>query len=113
MLRQRLTAQSGPGKTTCVAVVSFEGRTDINLIGPTGSTQGGIGELQPQESDAFVRLDTGHFDLEMCTGTGQGTGDSKWGLRHFRSLEEGVDLLPSGNNAIGGFYGPFFTRRTG
>ncbi len=25
----------------------------------------------------------------------------------------GIDLLPSGNNAIGGFYGPFFTPENG
>jgi hypothetical protein len=49
----------------------------------------------------------------MCSGTAEGTGSSKWGLRHFATLKEGIDLLPSGNNAIGGFYGPFFTPENG
>ncbi|RVR17010.1 hypothetical protein EOL35_26005, partial [Escherichia coli] len=43
----------------------------------------------------------------------QGVGSSKWGLRHFRCLQDNVELLPSGNNAIGGFYGPFFTPENG
>ncbi|WP_220149994.1 hypothetical protein [Acidipropionibacterium virtanenii] len=60
-----------------------------------------------------MRLDTGYFDLELCTGTAMGTGASKWGLRHFSAHYEGIDLLPSGNNAIGGFYGPFFTPENG
>ena len=77
------------------------------------ATAEGISELEPQEADAFVRLDTGYFDLELCRGTAQGTGSSKWGIRHFRSLAEDTDLLPSGNNAIGGFYGPFFTPENG
>jgi hypothetical protein len=49
----------------------------------------------------------------MCRGTAQGVGASKWGLRHFRALQDNVELLPSGNNAIGGFYGPFFTPENG
>ena len=49
----------------------------------------------------------------MCRGTAQGVGSSKWGLRHFRCLQDNVELLPSGNNAIGGFYGPFFTPENG
>ncbi len=73
----------------------------------------GIRELEGREADCFVRLDTGAFDLEMCSGTAGGLGSSKWGLRHFRSLGDGFELLPSGNNAIGGFYGPFFTPENG
>jgi hypothetical protein len=110
---QQLTSRSTPGQTTFVTVVTFDGRTELTLLGPTESPQNGIRARKAKEPDAFVRLDTGYFDLEMCTGTAQGTGSSKWGLRHFRAVEEGVDLLPSGNNAIGGFYGPFFTPENG
>ncbi|MFG2585335.1 hypothetical protein [Streptomyces malaysiensis] len=113
VLCQRLTAPAAPGRTTFVAVVSFEQRVELTLAGPAQSVGGGIRIREPKEPDAFVRLDTGYFDLEMCTGTAQGTGASKWGLRHFGAVAEGVDLLPSGNNAIGGFYGPFFTPENG
>ena len=82
---------------------------------PAGSeaVSTGIRELPGREADCFVRLFTGAFDLELCSGTAQGVGSSKWGLRHFRSLSDGFELLPSGNNAIGGFYGPFFTPENG
>jgi hypothetical protein len=113
VLCQRLTAESDSGRTAFVAVVSFEGEAELTLDGPLAIPSSGIRELEPAERDAFVRLDTGYFDLELCRGTAQGTGDSKWGLRHFRAVSEGVDLLPSGNNAIGGFYGPFFTPENG
>ncbi|MEU6644617.1 hypothetical protein ABZ863_18970 [Saccharomonospora sp. NPDC046836] len=113
VLCQRLTAGAQPGRTNFVAVLSFQGSTEFTLIGPVEDTGAGIRALDPREPDAFARLDTGYFDLELCTGTAQGTGSSKWGIRHFRSLHEGVDLLPSGNNAIGGFYGPFFTPENG
>lgn len=66
-----------------------------------------------QEKDAVCRLDTGYFIIEMCRGTGMGEGASKWGIRHFMAKAENVDLLSSGNNAIGGFYGPFFTPENG
>ncbi|SDN05329.1 hypothetical protein SAMN05660642_03932 [Geodermatophilus siccatus] len=110
---QVLRAQQAPGSTTLVAAVSFVGETKLTLTGPAAADVDGIRELPAREADAFVRLDTGVFDLEMCRGTAQGTGSSKWGLRHFSSTAEGVDLLPSGNNAIGGFYGPFFTPENG
>lgn len=66
-----------------------------------------------RERDAICRLNTGYFDLELCRGTGKGEGASKWGIRHFSSLAQNFDLLASGNNAIGGFYGPFFTPDNG
>ena len=66
-----------------------------------------------KESDAYVHLNTGKFDFELCRGTAQGEGSSKWGLRHFMAVDEKRDLLPSGNNAMGGFYGPFFTPDNG
>ncbi|WP_314174698.1 hypothetical protein [Streptomyces winkii] len=110
---QRLAHGAARGRTTFAAVVSFEERAELTLIGPASGTVEGIRRREPREADAFVRLDTGYFDLEMCTGTARGTGDSKWGLRHFSATAEGVDLLPSGNNAIGGFYGPFFTPENG
>jgi hypothetical protein len=110
---QKLHASSGSGQTVFAAVLSFEGRVELTLVAPTEDARPGIRELEAREDDAFVRLDTGWFDLEMCTGTAGGTGAAKWGLRHFSSVTEGVDLLPSGNNAIGGFYGPFFTPENG
>ncbi|GAA1010066.1 hypothetical protein Aple_039650 [Acrocarpospora pleiomorpha] len=114
---QRLASRSTPGRTAFAAVVTFEKRVDLTLTGPAGEPRGGqrygIREGRTREPDAFVRLDTGYFDLEMCTGTAGGTGSSKWGLRHFGAVAEGVDLLPSGDNAIGGFYGPFFTPENG
>jgi hypothetical protein len=115
VLCQKLHASSGLGRTTFAAVLSFESTKELTLVAPSPNTGAstGIRELPTREDDAFVRLDTGWFDLEMCTGTAGGTGASKWGLRHFSSTAEGIDLLPSGNNAIGGFYGPFFTPENG
>lgn len=111
VLCQRI--ETGSSGTTFVAVLSFKDSIELELTGPTAEPVKGISELPARESDAFVRLDTGYFDLEMCRGIAQGTGSSKWGLRHFSTLDEGIDLLPSGNNAIGGFYGPFFTPENG
>ncbi|MFJ5698924.1 hypothetical protein [Arthrobacter sp. NPDC093139] len=113
LICQRLRNQPAPGKTTFITVVTFEGSVELALTAPVTGHVDGITEREPVESDAFVRLDTGYFDLEMCSGTAEGTGSSKWGLRHFATLKEGIDLLPSGNNAIGGFYGPFFTPENG
>lgn len=113
ILCQRLRSQPLPGRTAFTTVVSFEGSIEITLLAPATRATEGITEREPVEPDAFVRLDTGYFDLEMCSGTAEGTGSSKWGLRHFSSLKEGIDLIGSGNNAIGGFYGPFFTPENG
>ncbi len=110
---QKLYAGAIPGQTTFVTVLTFEGSTQLTLLERCEDPPDGIVDLEPQEADAFARLDTGYFDLEICSGAAQGTGASKWGLRHFRSVKEGIDLLPSGNNAIGGFYGPFFTPENG
>jgi hypothetical protein len=111
---QRLSRPTG-GSVELVAALSFTGNVDLEILGPVAnnSAVAGIYELKPQESDAVTRLNTGWFDVELCRGTGGGTGASKWGLRHFAQLDEGLDLLPSGNNAIGGFYGPFFTPENG
>lgn len=78
-----------------------------------GEAVEGIFDLAGREVDCFVRLDTGAFDLELCSGRAQGLGSSKWGIRHFKAHFDGFELLPSGNNAIGGFYGPFFTPENG
>ncbi|WP_413451727.1 hypothetical protein AA0Y32_14600 [Georgenia phoenicis] len=112
---QRLATRSDSTRTTFAATVTFEGSTTLTLDGPLAdpASAPGIVELPARETDAFVRLDTGCFDLELCRGTAQGEGSSKWGLRHFAATADGVDLLPSGNNAIGGFYGPFFTPENG
>lgn len=114
---QRLNEETTDGQTAFAAVLDFEGETKLQLIAPVPAEQvptlPGIRKLPGRETDCFVRLDTGAFDLELCNGTAQGTGASKWGIRHFRSLADGFELLPSGNNAIGGFYGPFFTPENG
>jgi len=114
---QRLTAASGGGRTSFVASVSFSGSTRLTLNKPVSAVEAndlkGIAALEGHEEDCFVRLDTGAFDLELCSGTAKGLGSSKWGIRHFRSKADGFELLPSGNNAIGGFYGPFFTPENG
>lgn len=103
-------------KNEFLAVVSFD-KGDIVLTFDhelTPDNVEGIQELEnTQEEDAYVHLNTGVFDLELCRGTARGEGASKWGLRHFKTLEENKDLLPSGNNAMGGFYGPFFTPDNG
>ncbi len=110
---QRVDSQSDEQRTSFVAILTFEGHVAITLVEPVTPPDSGMRELAPIEADAFVRLDTGYFDLELCTGTGKGIGSSKWGIRHFAGIDEGIDLLSSGNNAIGGFYGPFFTPENG
>ncbi|WP_410014573.1 hypothetical protein [Sodalis sp. C49] len=117
VLCQRLAAGSGHGRTRFIATVSFTGRLRFTLERPCTVVEaarfGGIQPLPGKEIDCFARLDTGAFDLELCRGTAQGAGSSKWGIRHFRAAGDGFELLPSGNNAIGGFYGPFFTPENG
>ncbi|WP_434724961.1 hypothetical protein [Mesorhizobium sp. RIZ17] len=116
VLCQRLTQDRRPGETRFIATVSFSGQLRLTLeepCEPGSACIPGITVLQGKEADCFVRLDTGAFDLELCRGTAQGLGSSKWGIRHFRSLADDFELLPSGNNAIGGFYGPFFTPENG
>jgi hypothetical protein len=109
---QRISSKSTTETTAFVATLDITDSLEFDLIEPITDAIG-ISSLVPVEADAFVRLDTGYFDLELCSGTAEGTGASKWGLRHFSAKFEGIDLLPSGNNAIGGFYGPFFTPENG
>ena len=115
VLCQRLQSGSDIHQTSFVAVLSFTGSCRITLREPCSNVGEvlGITLLQGKEADCFARLNTGAFDLEICSGTAQGLGSSKWGIRHFRSLADNFELLPSGNNAIGGFYGPFFTPENG
>jgi len=116
VLCQRLDSDSMDGETRFVACISFTGACRLTLEAPcdrASEKPAGIARLEGSEADCFVRLDTGAFDLELCSGTAQGLGSSKWGIRHFKALSDGVELLPSGNNAIGGFYGPFFTPENG
>ena len=117
VLCQRLAGGSGQGRTAFVATVSFTGTLALELGGACDPAslreEDGIRVLAGRETDSFVRLDTGAFDLELCSGKAEGLGSSKWGIRHFRSTADGFELLPSGNNAIGGFYGPFFTPENG
>ncbi|MFN8453348.1 MAG: hypothetical protein U0401_01535 [Anaerolineae bacterium] len=73
----------------------------------------GIQRLEPHLADGFRRLDTGHYVLELCRGTAQGHGGSKWGIRHFEAKAQGVNLIAGNMNAFGGVYGPFFTPENG
>jgi hypothetical protein len=73
----------------------------------------GIRQLPPRFADGVRRLDTGHYLLELCRGTADGTAWGKWGIRAFQAKEEGRELIADGSNAIGGFYGPFFTPANG
>lgn len=116
ILCQRLEHESSVSSTAFIATVSFSGTLKMRLDRPLTAAEvddiSGIQTLPGRESDCFARLNTGCFDLEMCRGTAQGVGSSKWGLRHFRALQDGVELLPSGNNAIGGFTVRSLPRRT-
>lgn len=115
VLCQRLDNGTSETETVFAVVVSLVGETSLVLERPVeaGDAVAGIVELQGRESDCFVRLDTGAFDLELCSGRAEGLGSSKWGIKHFKGHFDEFELLPSGNNAIGGFYGPFFTPENG
>ncbi|MFN8590632.1 MAG: hypothetical protein U0031_04145 [Thermomicrobiales bacterium] len=73
----------------------------------------GIRQLNPDLADGVKRLDTGHYVLELCRGTADGTAAGKWGIRYFEAKAEGRNLIKDCGNAIGGFYGPFFTPANG
>ncbi|HIW32363.1 MAG TPA: hypothetical protein IAA29_06230 [Candidatus Paenibacillus intestinavium] len=73
----------------------------------------GIKLLDVVQADGFRRLDTGHYILELCSGTADGTSYGKWGIRYFEAKAEGKNLIKDYSNAIGGFYGPFFTPKNG
>jgi len=73
----------------------------------------GIEKLALTQKDGFRRLDTGHYILELCSGTADGTSYGKWGIRYFEAKAEGKNLIKDCSNAIGGFYGPFFTPKNG
>lgn len=73
----------------------------------------GIEQLEPQLDDGVKRLDTDHYVLELCRGTADGTAAGKWGIRYFEAEAEGENLIKDCGNAIGGFYGPFFTPGNG
>ena len=73
----------------------------------------GITQLDTTLKDGIKRLDTGHYVLELCRGTADGTSYGKWGIRYFAAKAEGRNLIKDCSNAIGGFYGPFFTPANG
>lgn len=73
----------------------------------------GIEKLEVTQEDGFRRLDTGYYILELCSGTADGTSYGKWGIRYFEAKVEGKNLIKDYSNAIGGFYGPFFTPKNG
>lgn len=75
--------------------------------------EGGIKKLTPVQKDGFRRLDTGYYILELCSGTADGTSYGKWGIRYFEAKAEKKNLIKDYSNAIGGFYGPFFTPKNG
>lgn len=80
---------------------------------PEDISSEGIRQLTPKLPDGVRRLDTGCYELELCRGTGDGTSSGKWGIRYFASKAEGRNLIRNCSNAIGGFYGPFFTPANG
>lgn len=73
----------------------------------------GIQKLEVVQADGFRRLDTGYYILELCSGTADGTSYGKWGIRYFEAKDEKKNLIKDYSNAIGGFYGPFFTPKNG
>jgi len=73
----------------------------------------GIRQLPPRLTDGVRRLDTGHYVLELCRGTGDGTSGGKWGIRYFEPKSLNRNLIKGCSNAIGGVYGPFFTPSNG
>ncbi len=73
----------------------------------------GIRQLPPRLADGVRRLDTGHYVLELCRGTGRGDGGSKWGIRDIEAKAQGIPLIHNAHNALGGVYGPFFTPENG
>ena len=73
----------------------------------------GIKSLDVTQEDGFTRLDTGYYELELCSGKADGTASGKWGIRFFENIEERKNLIKDYSNAIGGFYGPFFTPKNG
>ena len=73
----------------------------------------GIRQVSPTLADGYRRLDTGVYVLEICRGTGQGSGASKWGIRSFEHKDQGINLIQGCGNAFGGVYGPFFTPENG
>lgn len=73
----------------------------------------GITEKAITQEDGFKRLDTGYYELELCFGKADGTSSGKWGIRFFENVEERKNLIKDCSNAIGGFYGPFFTPKNG
>lgn len=73
----------------------------------------GIKHMDLTQNDGFRRLDTGYYTLELCSGTADGTSFGKWGIRYFEANKEGKNLIKDYSNAIGGFYGPFFTPYNG
>lgn len=79
----------------------------------TGLEMEGIKQLEVTQADGFRRLDTGYYELELCSGTADGTSYGKWGIRYFEAKAENKNLIKDYSNAIGGFYGPFFTPKNG
>jgi hypothetical protein len=76
-------------------------------------TYPGVVQLTPLLADGVKRLDTGYYILELCRGTADGTAAGKWGIRYFEAKLQGQNLINGCSNAIGGFYGPFFTPANG
>ena len=76
-----------------VAALVIDKEMTLEYSGPWAQPVRGIRVLPDnKETDCVVRLDTGYFTLELCRETGEGTGSSKWGIRHFEANAEGIDL---------------------
>ncbi|MET7710298.1 hypothetical protein [Micromonospora sp. NPDC005413] len=102
------------GLVTILDIPEGTGPFPLTVVAAAPESDGSaITEVPAREQDAVVRLDTGPFEIELCRGTGKGTTSSKWGIRHLLAKEQGVDLIPGGDNCIGGFYAPFFTPENG
>ena len=79
----------------------------------TGSAYAGITQLPTELADGVRRLDTGHYVLELCRGTADGTAAGKWGIRYFEAKAEGKNLIKDCGNAISRSTVPSSPRPTG
>lgn len=80
---------------------------------PLPLAEGGMEQLPTRLVDGFRRLRNGYYELELCVGTAEGHGGSKWGIRHFEHCDQALNLIAGNRNAFGGVYGPFFTPENG
>ena len=58
----------------------------------------GIKSLDVTQEDGFTRLDTGYYELELCSGKADGTASGKWGIRFFENIKERKNLIKDYSN---------------